>query len=84
MSLQLLYCSQVGFGWVLFDSWIIASGHLVVVRMIKSRFDEANVTEVCSGPAYAWSSSSRITQDFTVALSYLLITGSDEMIPPAV
>lgn len=53
MSLQLLYCSQVGFGWVLFDSWIIASGHLVVVRMIKSRFDEANVTEVCSGPAYA-------------------------------
>ncbi len=46
---QLLYCSQVGFGWALFDRWITACGHLVVVRMMKSRFDEARVTELRSG-----------------------------------
>ena len=46
---QQLYCSQVGFGQVLFDRWITVNGHLAVVRMIKSRFDKANVVELYSG-----------------------------------
>lgn len=39
-------CSQVGFGRAFFDRWITVSGRLIVVRMIKGTFDEANDTEL--------------------------------------
>lgn len=62
----------MGFGRVLFDRWITASGHLVVVRMITSRFDKANVT----GPA---ASGSRLDNTGLYSSFFITFTNPQDL-----